>query len=819
MAGETLPIPEGRASQDFSGSRRVPVRMREFRHMLVLIVALVQVAAGQDAAVLGDSSSRLVAPVAYSGVRGELDVPLPRIDLDVVIDGVLGDAAWDEAAVLTGFSQYRPVDGLPADDSTEVLVWYSPEAIYFGIRAFEPHGAVNSTLADRDKIDSDDHVQILLDTFNDGRTATVFGVNPLGVQSDGIWIERGVQRAGLRQREGPVDLSPDYLYETRGRLTDYGYEVEMRIPFKSLSFQSDAVQSWGVNVLRRVQHSGREQTWTPTQQGRASFLAQGGRLHGLQGFDRGLVLDINPVVTSSVDGSRHADGWGYGSSAPELGGNVRWGVTSNLTMNGTVNPDFSQVEADAGQTQFDPRRAVFFPEKRPFFLEGSENFATPNRLIYTRRIVSPDGAAKFTGKVSGTEIGFLSAVDSRSSDSEDRPLFSIARVKRDVGEESTVGLAYTDRIEGSNYNRVASADVRLVFGGIYDLQMQGALSFDRTSDGRQTGHLWDLGFRRQGREFGFNVSFKGMSDDLIARSGFLSRVGTVQLRGGPSLTRFGSPGSLIESYTGRLTLDFSWLHRTFMHGGNLDEWWKFSWGNNFAMRGGWALGVSLLIERFYYPPELYTGYFVERKTPAGAEILPFIGEPSLDNFDVVVNVRTPSSSRFSANTFAIFGQDENFDEWASAWILFWTSELAFRPTEQIRVEGRYALQQYWRKTDWSSVRVRQIPRLKLEYQLTRAIFLRFVGQYDATHVDDLRDDSRTEGRIVVSDGLGGFERVLGWTHNDFSFDVLFSFEPSPGTVIFAGYGSSLTEAESFRFRRLERTRDGFFAKLSYLFRT
>ena len=513
--------------------------------MLVPIVALMQVApsAAQEAAASGDPSSAPAAVVVYSGVRGELDVPLPRINLDIEIDGVLDEAAWGDAAVLTGFSQYRPVDGLPAEDSTEVFVWYSPDAIHFGIRAFEPHGAVNSTLADRDKIDNDDHVQILLDTFNDGRTATVFGVNPVGVQSDGTWVERGMQRASLRERNSPVDLSPDYLYETRGRLTDYGYEVEMRIPFKSLSFQSDVVQSWGINVIRRVQHSGREQTWTPAQQGRASFLAQGGRLHGLQGFDRGLVLDFNPVVTSSVDGSHHADGWGYDASTPELGGNVRWGVTSNLTMNGTVNPDFSQVEADAGQTQFDPRRAVFFPEKRPFFLEGSENFQTPNQLIYTRRIVSPHSAAKFTGKVSGTEMGFLSAVDSDLSDSGDRPLFNILRVKRDVGEESTVGLAYTDRIEGSSYNRLASADTRLVFGGIYDLQMQGALSFDRTSGTEQTGHLWDLSLRRQGREFGFNVSFKGISDDLIARSGFLSRVGTVQFRGRPQSHALRESGS------------------------------------------------------------------------------------------------------------------------------------------------------------------------------------------------------------------------------------------------------------------------------------
>ena len=789
--------------------------------MIVPLLALLQVApTGTQSSPVSAAPQPAAAVVVYSGVEGELDVSLPRLERDVEIDGVLDEAAWTDAAVLTGFSQYRPVDGLPAEDNTEVLVWYSPDAIHFGIRAFEPHGTVNSTLADRDKIENDDHIQILLDTFNDGRTATVFGVNPLGVQSDGSRVERGAQGGGgfHGHSSDPVDLSPDFIFETRGRVTDFGYEVEMRVPFKSLSFQSAAVQSWGINVIRRVQHSGREQTWTPVQQGRASFLAQGGRLHDLQGFDRGLVLDLNPVVTSSVDGVSNAGGWGYDASTPELGGNVRWGVTSNLTMSGTVNPDFSQVEADAGQTQFDPRSAVFFAEKRPFFLEGSEHFQTPNRLIYTRRIVSPHGAAKFAGKVSGTEMGFLSAVDSDMSDSGNSPVFNILRVKRDVGAESTVGIAYTDRIEGSDYNRLASADTRLVFAGIYDLQMQGALSFDRTSGTDQNGHLWDVSLRRQGREFGFNTSFKGMSDDLIARSGFLSRVGTVQIRGGPSLTRFGDPGAFLERYTGSLTLDFSWLHQTFMDGGGLDNWWKFSWGNNFALRGGWSLGLSLLVERFYYPPELYSDYYVETQTPTGPEITPFVGEPSLDNYDLMINVQTPRSPRFSANSFAIFGQDENFDEWSSAWILLWTTGVVFRPTEQIRVEGRYVRQQYMRKTDWSTVRVRDIPRLKLEYQLTRAIFFRFVGQYDATNVDDLRDDSRTNDPIVVPDGNGGYEPVLARTRNDFRFDALFSFEPSPGTVVFAGYGSSLTEDDSFRFNRLERLDDGFFMKLSYLFR-
>ena len=183
----------------------------------------------------------------------------------------------------------------------------------------------------------------------------------------------------------------------------------MRIPFKSLSFQSEDTQSWGINVIRRVQHSGHEQTWTPALLGRASFLAQSGTLRDLSGFDRGLVLDISPVVTSAIDGTSQSSGWGYDAQRPQFGANVRWGVTSNLTLNGTLNPDFSQVEADEGRTQYDPRRAVFFPEKRPFFLEGSEYFQAPNRLLYTRRIADPVAATKFTGKVGGTELAFLSA--------------------------------------------------------------------------------------------------------------------------------------------------------------------------------------------------------------------------------------------------------------------------------------------------------------------------------------------------------------------------------------------------------------------------
>src|SRR5918997_3157086 len=171
----------------------------------------------------------------YHGRSGRLQVPPPREEAAIEVDGKLDEEVWGRAAMLTGFSQFSPSDGVPAADSTEVLVWYSPTAILFGIRAFETHGSVHATLADRDRIGSDDHVQILLSTLNDGRQATVFAVNPFGVQSDGALVETGSTSGNgfnnaVVKRE-VADLSPDYVFDSKGRLTDSGYEVEVRIPF------------------------------------------------------------------------------------------------------------------------------------------------------------------------------------------------------------------------------------------------------------------------------------------------------------------------------------------------------------------------------------------------------------------------------------------------------------------------------------------------------------------------------------------------------------------------------------------------------------
>ena len=179
----------------------------------------------------------LFAPITYSGIAGQTSVAIPRLDdAAVTIDGDLGEPSWSHAATLTGFSEYTPVDGRPAEDSTAVLVWYSPTAMYFGIRAFETHGPVHATLADRDRIGTDDYVQILLDTFDDHRQALVFGVNPFGMQSDGTLTET------LGGSRDTVDRSADFVFQSKGRVTGTGYEVEIRIPFKSIHYQQAGAQ-------------------------------------------------------------------------------------------------------------------------------------------------------------------------------------------------------------------------------------------------------------------------------------------------------------------------------------------------------------------------------------------------------------------------------------------------------------------------------------------------------------------------------------------------------------------------------------------------
>jgi hypothetical protein len=668
-------------------------------------------------------------------------------------------------------------------------------------------------------------VQILLSTFNDGRQATVFAVNPYGVQSDGALVETGATTGNgfnnaVVKRE-TADLSPDFVFDSKGRLTEYGYEVEVRIPFKSLRFQPRQEQSWGINIVRLVQHSGREDSWSPAKRARASFLAQSGQLVGLTDLRRGMVLDFTPSLTSRTTGARGAAGWDYAGGSPELGGTVRWGVTNNLTLNGTANPDFSQVESDAQEFAFDPRIELFFSEKRPFFLDGIEQFSTPNSLIYTRRIIQPVAAAKLTGKAFGTELALLSAVDDQagSATGQDHPVYNLLRVQRDIGAQSRIGMVYTDKIDGDNYNRVAGVDSRLVFGEVYSAQLQVAGSRTRRNGNIETAPLWTARLARNGRTFGARYFFAGIADDFRAQSGFISRPGVVRANLNHSLTLYGKQGGLLESFTGDVALDGTWEYGRFVNGQGIQDQ-KLHLNTNTRLQGGWKVGASVLVESFGYPSDIYANHALEVPGSGGVglDTVAFTGTPTIPNLDYVLSLDTPEFAHFSGKIFYLWGHDENFFEWASANISWLDITLDWRPTHKLRINGLYRLQYVGRRTDGSTVNIWRSPRLKVEYQLSRPIFLRLVGEYTTERRDALRDDTRTDAPILIFDpDAGAYVRTTPFGRRSFRGDFLFSYQPTPGTVLFAGYGSTLRDPTELGRAELRRAQDGFFLKLSYLF--
>ena len=756
----------------------------------------------------------------YAGASGQIRVAVPRLEAAVTIDASLDDPVWTMASRLTGFSQYFPVDGRQAELETEILVWYSPTALHFGVRAHAPRGSVRATLANRDRLTSEDRIEFYLGTYNDGHQALVFGVNPLGVQQDGTLAEQGRTTGG---REG-TDLSPDFVYESRGRLTDYGFEVEVRIPFKTLRYQSADPQDWGLHVIRRVESTGHEYSWVPAQRAAPTFLGQSGSLAGLTQLRRGLVMDLNPVVTARATGAPDAtDNWSYDEGA-EFGGNVRWGITPNLTFNSTFNPDFSQVEADASQIVTDPRRALFFPEKRPFFLEGIEQFNTPNQLIYSRRIAAPSAAAKLTGKVSGTTVATMLAFDGSevSLSGEDNPLFAIARLQRDMGGGSRAGVVFTSRSEPRFANQVVGADTRVVFAGGLALSAQVAGS-NTTRDGvSEVAPLWELDLRRAGHHFGFNATFEGVSDEFVASAGFIAQPDVVQVSASPSWTVYGAPGSLIARATGGVRYGVRWIYDDFMAGEDRLDRQVFVTGN-VEFKGGWSLNLFSWFESFGYDHRLYQNYALERHLSGGVvdTIVPYPGSGAITNRGLDVVLRTPWVGPFSAVINTTYGNDVNYDEWSPATILFMNSSIQFRPTSQFRVDGTYLLTSYERKTDGTIVSISHIPRLRMEYQMTRAIFVRAVGEYRSSQRDDLRDDGRTNDPILIFDPSDNtYKRSLAQAQQNDGLraDFLFSYQPVPGTVFFAGYGGSFVDTGRFRFNNLNRTSDGFFLKASYLIR-
>ena len=754
----------------------------------------------------------------YDGRAKRIDVQIPRIDTVATIDGVLDEGVWNKAARLTGFSQYQPVDGRPAEEPTEVLTWYSGDAIYFGIKATEIHGnVVHATKANRDDITSEDQIQILLDTENGRQIAFLFGVNPLGVQQDGT---RSAQFAGgaggqsatgggsrsINPLEGQVDLNPDYIFDSKGRLTPTGYEVEVRIPFKSLRYQDAAVQTWGLHILRRIQHSGFQDTWAPAIRANANFFAQSGTLEGLHDMHRGLVLEGTPTLTARADGgptatSRHK----YDSNA-ELGGDIKWGARQNLTVNGTINPDFSQVEADVGQVLQNERFALFYPEKRPFFLDGLELFDTPNQLIYTRQIVAPTGGVKVAGKIAGTNVASMIVQDDRGQSwtGDNHPLFGIARIRHDFGRQYTLGSVLTTREDGNDYSRMAGADFRLYHSRLYFLQFQAAQSWTDSLATNKKGSLLQGDWDRTGRAWGFHYTVRGVEPGYEAAAGFVNRTGLIETRSFNRFSFYGPKDALVQTYSFFVQANRAW---NYAPGRPLLE--NFEWISPSAtLRGGWQLSGSVARNGFAFNPRDYAGLTVQSGNGTVAFTVPGYAQ---NQYSGSVSATTPTLKFMSATAGYSYGKTPIFREASESNASRFSGAVDLRPTTSVRASFQISRLALDRTRDGSRFSTETIPRIKVEYQASRAMFFRLVTQYASRSRSSLRD--RNGNRILVGGVLDE-----GSDSNEMTMDWLASYRPVPGTLVYLGYGSTMNEPDQFRFTELQRTRDGFFGKVSYLFR-
>jgi hypothetical protein len=756
-------------------------------------------------------------PPVYTGSARELVVTAPAVaDQEIRVDGRLDEAVWATAAVLEGFTQYDPVEGAPASQPTRVRVFFSGDALHFGIEAtdLDPSG-IRATLTERDNVGrSDDWVRIILDTFNDQRRAYAFTVNPLGVQEDGLWVEGSGGRGGFGD---PIDDNPDFLWESEGLVHDSGWTAEVRIPFKSLRFPPDAVQTWGLNVVRRVQRTGYTQSWAPLTANVANKLAQAGRLEGLRDLEAGRLVEFNPVMTASRVGTYDAEAGRLVRNSPDgdFGMNMTFGITSNLTLDATYNPDFSQVEADAGQIVVNERFAQFLPEKRPFFLEGTEIFSLPRQLIYTRSIVNPVGGAKLTGKMGSFNVGYLGAVDERSG--TDNVTVNLLRVRRDVGGSSTVGAVYTDRTRSAtDFNRVAGADARIVFAERYTLSVLGAMSWDGTPGVTETsaGSLFYGQLQRSGRRFSAQVEFEDSEAGFRPESGFMRRIGESRAKAEARMNFYGDPGALLEQVRPFAEVEGIWDRQAFWDGGGVQEL-DTQLGLYFGFRGNISLFTTWNRSSFDFGPDRYDGLFTDSGTQS------FVPDQTLfrglDRLSVRSWIRSwervqgSLGVNWSEQPIFAFGAPVELAQAFGGDV-----GLTLIPTPAFRTELGMRFQTLSREVDGSEYSTALIPRVRLQYQFSKSLFLRGVFEYAAQERGTPADP--VTGDPLQYCGDSSCSALSDFLSNDIHVEGLLSYEPSPGTVFFLGYSRQMEEVNAFRFQDVRPNVDGVFLKVSYRFR-
>jgi len=462
-------------------------------------------------------------------------VKIPQVTKSPRIDGTLNDTIWNRAWVCRDFRTIRPDFGLLPSEETELYLMYDNKNIYVGFRCFDKDPQnIKAAISKRDNPGNDDWVAFCLDTYNHELGCYFFMANPRGIQTDGT----------LNSEANP-DITLDMIWESSGKITDKGYSIEMAIPFASLRFPSIERIVMGFKAARNISRKSEEVDFPEFHPERGAALAQFQKVE-ITGIQQKQLLEILPATTINKK-HEHQEGKMKSFKTHNVWSMTsKIGISSNLVIDATYNPDFSQIETDAGQIDVNLRHSLYYPERRPFFLEGQDQYAFAAQsedlplgaIVHTRNIVDPIMGLKLNGKIG--QNNFISALYAQDeypknmeSDKGDthrnlkNAQVGVVRYVRRWKNDSYMGSFYTGRECTGTYNHVVGSDGRLRLNGNSTIEYHGFGSWSQDQDksspyaGSIIGILYEYNSRNLSGLFGLSNISKDFRTDI----GYLTRRG------------------------------------------------------------------------------------------------------------------------------------------------------------------------------------------------------------------------------------------------------------------------------------------------------
>jgi len=705
-------------------------------------------------------------------------IDVPTLSGDVVIDGVPDEAFWSQARSIELIYETQPADNAPASVKTTALIADNGREVLLAFRAEDPNPElIRAFLRDRDSLWNDDFIGFTIDTFNDQRRAYEFYVNPLGAQGDLI----------IDGATGNEDSSWDGLWESAAKINANGYTVEMRIPYSTLRFQkTDGVaQKWGVDFLRfRPRDSRYRISNNKLIRGDNCYLCGLAKLQGFANANPGRDLEVTPTFTAGYAQTRNAPGseWQSNGGQYELGVDVKWGVGPNLTLNGTLNPDFSQVESDQAQLDLNTTFALFLQEKRPFFLEGADYFTTPLNILYTRSIADPDYGVRATGRNGQHLYGFFAAQDAVTNvlipgalgssfrSLEQESLVVAGRYRFDITSKASIGMITTLRSGDDYSNTVVGIDGRWqTKGHTVTAQWLTSSSENPLAFGlgpEQDGDALTAAYNFSNRNWGANVSHTRFDGGFRADLGFISQVGYDKSVVGGSRTWHGDDGDKIIQM--RLRGDWDITHRE--DGQLLEREVEAYFTVDGPLQSQAQIG-ALKRDRFW-AGQLFNESWIS-----------FYGE-------IIPN------SILSFGTFARIGEQIDFRNAKLADITEFRPWINLNIGKGVNFRIDHAYQELSR--DGGDVFVANLSDIRLGWQINTRQRLRLALQYGNT----VRDLFLYAAPITAK-----------MEQSDLSAQLLYSYKINPRTAFYAGYSEGQYSDDDYH--ELFATNRALFMKLSY----